>query len=165
MWRKVEKMNLISYTSGNLAFVMYLMEMGKSPEEINEIFKNIGRRIADGIFDDFMSKVKRVPENPDDVGELINMLLDYSVGQKASDIEVRREEREIVVSCKVRSCKFCLDLESPSPMIFLCSGVAGLIERIIERISRTLRIKEVECRETKCCARGDEYCEFVIRMA
>ena len=158
-------MNLFSYTSGVLAFIVYLMQIGRNPDEINNIQKNIGRKVADAIFNDFISKLKRVPRNINELRSFVNGLLEYSVGQKFDQVEIRGGGREVMIICRVKSCKFCLDLESPLPAIFMCSELAGIIERIIERLSTDLGIKSVKCQETRCRARGDAYCEFVIKIS
>ncbi|MHA1595903.1 MAG: V4R domain-containing protein [Candidatus Baldrarchaeia archaeon] len=163
-WRKVDKINVYGYTAALQAFVTYLMGSGLAAEEVVSTLKEFGRKIADALYDEFMSHVKVAPHTVTDLERMLNDFLNFIVGQIFDDISSERSDQRIVVRCRLRECKLCLDLESPSPDIPMCTMFAGAVERICEKIAKNLGMSRAKCDEVKCRAAGGDACEFVLEL-
>jgi len=80
------------------------------------------------------------------------------------ETEVERKDNEVVVKIRDRECPSCMGRRYNG---FYCEAMAAGHEGAQHAVVELLNLPvDVEVHETKCIARGDEYCEFtaIYRM-
>ncbi len=113
---------------------------------IEAIIYNIGKDIGREVISRYV--------NEDNLLESFAEILKKA---KIGILEVKKvEENEMVLV--LRDCISCHNV--PNVGTTLCHFESGLIAGTLEKILK----RKVNVSETKCCGKGDEYCEFLVKI-
>jgi len=146
--------DLVVFDGGALRAVIKahreLLSSGADP-----IWYEAGKSIGKEFEKDIVDLKKKMPL--DKVASFIAEMLTSKGWGSIDVVAVNSIEKEAILH--IKSCPLIRGINSDKPV---CYFISGSFEGIFEKIFET----EVTCREIKCQAKGDPYCEFhVVRKA
>ncbi len=146
----IELFRILRFSMGNL--ILSQLAIGKEKEEnqakANETIYLVGKAVGGEIGKAFLSGI-------DDLNEYVTKLKEILINLKVGILKV--------VSADLEKGKIVVDIEecvtgvgSPNIGMHICYFESGLIAGVLKFFLK----KEVAAVEVKCCANGDDLCEF-----
>ncbi len=171
LWRiTVEKVSASAYASLLIAFVTYLLEEGRTPEEINAILKKSGYVVAERLIMEYMNK-QPFPSNIKEFARTTSLWTKMFIGKDFDKIvvDVQDEGKKVLVHMSIKDNPLTKNIEAPNPNLRLDSILAGIFEAAarmgIDYMEETkLGAKKISCEEIKCVSAGDDVCEFILEF-
>lgn len=167
-WRlKAEKLNAFIVTSLIQSIVSYMLKQHGDPAVVNEELKKLGRDMGEFIYTRYLAATRRPAKSIEELADpksAYNLGFKFFTGTAFDKTEFKREGNDVYITYSIANCPLCKDLVSPSPQLFMCNELAGILEWIEEQRLEDWNAESVTCDETLCRARGDPVCQFVFHF-
>ncbi|MEM2134326.1 MAG: hypothetical protein QXG44_05720 [Candidatus Jordarchaeaceae archaeon] len=167
-WRiKAEKINALIVRSQTQATINYLLKMHKDAAVANQQLKNIGRDMGEFIYTRYLAATQKPARKLEELADpkaAYNLGFKFFTGSAFDKTEFKKEGKDVYITYSIADCPLCRDIVSPSPQIFMCNMVAGIMEWIEEHRLQDWNAESVTCDEVLCRTRGDPVCQFVYHF-
>ncbi|CAB3287591.1 4-vinyl reductase 4VR [Methanocaldococcus lauensis] len=118
---------------------------------IEAIIYNIGKDIGKNVISNYI--------NGNSLNEILEDFAEILKKAKIGKLEIEKiNEKENEIILILKECVSCYN--APNVGTTLCHFEAGLISGTLEKLLK----RKVKVIETKCCGKGDDYCEFYVKI-
>ena len=159
-WPEAEKVNAQLFRATVHAFVAHILEKHRDPDDINEALHKIGRNMGKMLFVTYLDQLSTIARDVKELSGMNNMGFKFFFGKTFDEIILEESDTNITIKLRIEDCPICRDIVLPRRDVFFCEPMAGVFEWIGEQLADYMGVKSIRCRETRCRARGDKFCEF-----
>jgi predicted hydrocarbon binding protein len=167
-WRiKAEKINILVYRSLVQALISYLTKIHGDMAIVNQELKKIGRDMGEFIYTRYLAATQRPAKSLEELADpksAYNLGFKFFTGTTFDKTEFKKEGSDVYITYSIADCPLCKDLVSPSPQLFMCNTLSGIMEWIEEHRLADWGADSVTCNEVLCRSRGDPVCQFVYHF-
>jgi len=167
MWIfRTEKINAMAFRALEMAVIQNLMNNGMQPNEIRKYVEDLGRYLGEMLYIGYHARGGRVAESIMDLGKIANSFYIFLFGESLDKIKYvfENQSRVRLHLIAMDGLPTCRGIVSPHKEIKFGSFIIGAINRMLELKRDELEYSRAYCREERCVATGDPYCEIVIEF-